>query len=71
MGLFSSLLGMTDHLGTTWGATQSNGGKLSISQRVNKENPMQAVVPFVVMIVVLTVIFYLARWDANRVKIKR
>jgi hypothetical protein len=32
---------------------------------------MQAVAPFVVMILVLSVIFYLARWDANRVKIKR
>ena len=32
---------------------------------------MQAVAPFVVMILVLAVIFYLAHWDANRSKIKR
>jgi len=44
---------------------------LSIAQRVNKENSMQAVAPFVAMIVVLAVVFYLAHWDANRVKIKR
>jgi hypothetical protein len=36
-----------------------------------KENSMQAVTPFVVMILVLAVVFYLAHWDANRVKIKR
>jgi hypothetical protein len=60
----------SNHLRTTWGATQSNGGKLFIAQPVNEENSMQAVVPFVVMIVLLAVIFYLARWDANRVKSK-
>jgi hypothetical protein len=38
---------------------------------VNKENSMQAVAPFVVMILLLAVIFYLAHWDANRVKGKR
>jgi hypothetical protein len=32
---------------------------------------MQAVAPFVAMILVLAVIFYLAHWDANRGKIKR
>ena len=32
---------------------------------------MQAVAPFVVMILVLAVIFYLAHWDATRVKGKR
>jgi hypothetical protein len=32
---------------------------------------MQAVAPFVVMILLLAVIFYLAHWDANRVKTKR
>jgi len=32
---------------------------------------MQAVAPFVVMILVLAVIFYLAHWAANRVKTKR
>jgi hypothetical protein len=32
---------------------------------------MQAVAPFVVMILVLVVVFYLAHWAANRVKIKR
>lgn len=32
---------------------------------------MQAVAPFVVMILVLAVVFYLARWDAYRVKNKR
>jgi hypothetical protein len=32
---------------------------------------MQAVAPFVVMILLLAVVFYLAHWDANRVKIKR
>jgi hypothetical protein len=42
-----------------------------VAQPVNKETSMQAVAPFVMMIVVLAVIFYLARWDANRVKIKR
>jgi hypothetical protein len=36
-----------------------------------KENSMQAVTPFVVMILVLAVVFYLAHWDANRVEIKR
>ena len=49
----------------------SPGGRLSIAQRRNKENSMQAVAPFVVMILVLAVIFYLAHWDANRVKGKR
>ena len=49
----------------------SPGGRLSIAQRGNKENSMQAVAPFVVMILVLAVIFYLAHWDANRVKGKR
>lgn len=58
-------------LGIQHGEPQSEAGMLLIAQPVNKENPMQAVVPFVVMIVVLTVIFYLARWDANRAKIKR
>jgi cytochrome oxidase assembly protein ShyY1 len=32
---------------------------------------MQAVAPFVVMILLLAIVFYLARWDANRVKGKR
>jgi cytochrome oxidase assembly protein ShyY1 len=32
---------------------------------------MQAVAPFVVMILLLAVIFYLAHWDANRAKGKR
>jgi hypothetical protein len=32
---------------------------------------MQAVVPFVVMILLLAVIIYVAHWDANRVKSKR
>jgi len=32
---------------------------------------MRAVAPFVVMILLLAVIFYLARWDANLVKTKR
>lgn len=36
----------SNHLRTTWGATQSNGGKLFIAQPVNEENSMQAVVPF-------------------------
>ena len=49
----------------------SPGGRLSIAQRGNKENSMQAVAPFVVMILVLAVIFYLAHWDANRVKGER
>jgi hypothetical protein len=31
---------------------------------------MQAVAPFVVMILLLAVIFYLAHWDANRIKSK-
>jgi hypothetical protein len=29
---------------------------------------MQAVVPFVVMILILAVIIYVARWEANRLK---
>ena len=49
----------------------SPGDRLSIAQRGNKEKSMQAVAPFVVMILVLAVIFYLAHWDANRVKGKR
>jgi hypothetical protein len=49
----------------------SPGARLSIAQRGNKEDSMQAVAPFVVMILVLAVIFYLAHWDANRGKIKR
>ena len=44
---------------------------VNLAQPLNKEKSMQAVAPFVVMIVVLAVIFYLARWDANRVRIKR
>jgi hypothetical protein len=32
---------------------------------------MQAVAPFLVMILLLAVVFYLAHWDANRVKVKR
>jgi hypothetical protein len=44
---------------------------VNLAQPVNKENSMQAVAPFVMMILVLAVIFYLAHWDANRGKIKR
>jgi hypothetical protein len=32
---------------------------------------MQAVAPFLVMILLSAVVFYVAHWDANRVKIKR
>jgi cytochrome oxidase assembly protein ShyY1 len=32
---------------------------------------MQAVMPFGVMILLLAVVFYVARWQANRVKAKR
>jgi hypothetical protein len=32
---------------------------------------MQAVVPFVVMILLLAAVIYIARWNANRVKGKR
>ena len=32
---------------------------------------MQAVVPFVVMILLLAAVIYIARWNANRVKSSR
>jgi hypothetical protein len=44
---------------------------INIAQRVNKENSMQAVVPFVVMILLLVAVIYIARWNANRVKSRR
>ena len=69
--LFALCLLESNHLHTRRAATQSKAGRLSIAQRVNKENSMQAVAPFVAMILVLAVVFYLARWDANRGKIKR
>jgi hypothetical protein len=54
-----------------WQAAQVKTARHHIAQQINKENSMQAVAPFVAMILLLAAIIYVARWNANRVKSSR